>query len=867
MPISSTDLNKAYLAYFGRPSDISGRATFANKELADVVSAFDSSAESKALYGDSIVNKINAIYVNLFNRDAEPAGLQHWLSKVMSGELTPAGVAIAILNGAQNDDAKAVANKLAAADAFTKAIDTTAEMQGYSGMAAVNSARAFLKTVNATEASLTAAVKDADTAVATATNAGSAQANQGQTFTLTTGTDIKTAATFDAPSLISVNGVGVQTLGSDDKLTGAGSADVLNATLNTAINVKPTLNGIETLNFSTTAVSNIDLGNATGVTAINHNANVAGADLTVLNLASIPAELGVQSSVATTDTLFQFQSAALAGAADTVKLKLTANGVSTAASGNINVAGLGAGVAETLDVTVVGTNRIGALSSDTAAGLGATTATNGVKTYKFSGDGSIRIDTALTGATTVDGSGLTTGGMRVTVDPALAVTVTGGKGADFVDFGAGLTNTDKFTGGDGRDTLVTSATTNTGLTTGHGITGVEILHVGGTTTAGVAASFTVDSDVTTSFDAFVDNSSAAMTYTNTVGANMADASKGLTILNNGAVTLNIKGADGLGASSDALYINIGNTTGTVGAPSQSALQTAAGVSTGTIAAANIETVTLDVKASTDLQTAAGTGVITATTLTTLNIKGGAAGEAFNVGGAGAASIVNAGNGLVKIDGSSFAGNLTVFGTNVGQAISGGSGNDFLGTGDSAAFGATVSKDILTGGAGNDIFSFRGNDATITGANLTTMDALATNKFIGMASITDLNLGGATAATVADQIDLSFVGGANVAATLGLDANAVTVVNGGAATALSGVNLGTAVNALVNGGILGAAAAPTGVAAGLFTWGGDTFLIASQQAVVTDAFGTVADSDIIIKVTGVTGTLDASDFTLFNTLTV
>jgi len=150
-----------------------------------------------------------------------------------------------------------------------------------------------------------------------------------------------------------------------------------------------------------------------------------------------------------------------------------------------------------------------------------------------------------------------------------------------------------------------------------------------------------------------------------------------------------------------------------------------------------------VKASTDLQTAAGTGVITATTLTTLNIKGGAAGEAFNVGGVGnaanagggAAGIVNAGNGLVKIDGSSFAGNLTVHGTAVGQAISGGSGADFLGTGGSAAFGAAVAKDILTGGAGNDIFSFRGNDATLIAADLTAMDALTTNKFIGMASIT------------------------------------------------------------------------------------------------------------------------------------
>jgi len=91
-----------------------------------------------------------------------------------------------------------------------------------------------------------------------------------------------------------------------------------------------------------------------------------------------------------------------------------------------------------------------------------------------------------------------------------------------------------------------------------------------------------------------------------------------------------------------------------------------------------------------------------------------------------------------------------------------------------------------------------------------------------------------------------------------------VVNGGAATALTGVNLGTAVNALVNSGILASAAGV--VTAGLFTWGGETFLIASEGTTTTDNFGAVAGSDIIIKVTGVTGTLDASDFTAFNTLT-
>ena len=37
MPISATDLNKAYLAYFGRPADFTGKTYFATLEQADVV--------------------------------------------------------------------------------------------------------------------------------------------------------------------------------------------------------------------------------------------------------------------------------------------------------------------------------------------------------------------------------------------------------------------------------------------------------------------------------------------------------------------------------------------------------------------------------------------------------------------------------------------------------------------------------------------------------------------------------------------------------------------------------------------------------------------------------------------------------------
>ena len=108
MPISATDLNKAYLAYFGRPADLTGKTYFATLEQADVIKAFDASAESKALYGNDAAAKVNAIYQNLFNRNAEPEGLVYWTTLINQGRVTAAGAAFAILNGAQGTDATAV---------------------------------------------------------------------------------------------------------------------------------------------------------------------------------------------------------------------------------------------------------------------------------------------------------------------------------------------------------------------------------------------------------------------------------------------------------------------------------------------------------------------------------------------------------------------------------------------------------------------------------------------------------------------------------------------------------------------------------------------------------------------------------------
>ena len=166
------ELTKAYVAYFGRPVDGSGVAYFAGKPLDVVVLVFDASQESRDLYGVNLALKINAIYMNLFNREAEVAGLQYWTTLVAAGRVSAPGAALAILDGARGSDAAAIQNKLAVADAFSRALDTAYEVAGYAGLASADSARAFLAGVNASIASLESGYALVNSAVAAAVAAG-----------------------------------------------------------------------------------------------------------------------------------------------------------------------------------------------------------------------------------------------------------------------------------------------------------------------------------------------------------------------------------------------------------------------------------------------------------------------------------------------------------------------------------------------------------------------------------------------------------------------------------------------------------------------------------------------------------------------
>ncbi|HZH28968.1 MAG TPA: DUF4214 domain-containing protein [Azospirillaceae bacterium] len=160
-----SDIQKLYLALFNRPADPAGLAYWEQQaaknggRLDAVLNAFAASPEYKALYdGKSAVETVKQFHLNLFGRPAEPEGVAHWAELLGRDSAGAGSIAFAMLSGATGDDAKVAANKLKVAEAFTAALDTDAEIQSYAGTAAALDVRSVLSTVDGTAASVEAAI-------------------------------------------------------------------------------------------------------------------------------------------------------------------------------------------------------------------------------------------------------------------------------------------------------------------------------------------------------------------------------------------------------------------------------------------------------------------------------------------------------------------------------------------------------------------------------------------------------------------------------------------------------------------------------------------------------------------------------------
>lgn len=695
-------VQQLYIAYFGRPADPTGQEYWAknidaaNGSIASVIAGFSASAESAALFGNkSSIDKVTAIYQNAFGRAPEPAGLAYWVAQLDSGKVSQAQASWTIQQSAGPGDAAAVQNKLTAAQAFTAQIDTTAEIQGYQGSAAADSARAFLKTVTADNATATAAVNGAAAAVAAATSVGVV----GTTFTLTTGID--NLVGDGGNNVFTGDNTGTTaTVTAGDQINGGAGTDTFNyfvATAGGAV-AAPQLTAVENVNLvgTTTAAITADLSSAVGLQQVAlKNTTTTGSTITVGT--GVAVGLDNVKAAAGTET-FKVSAAQTAA---------TLNVLNGSNVGTVNVDNVGTATAlTTLNVVSAAgaANTIGSLQS-----------TGTETTLNVSGAGDLTIGGVGASLTTINASAAT-GKTVINAAGTGNITYTGGTGNDTIKFGATeLAKTDVLDGGAGTDTLVINDTALALVYDGiNAAKNFEVLGLGQT----VGTTVVDRALITNGIDAFAIGQGVTATVSNSLSTTKYAVDLGV----NNAGTLTVANKVG----EQKVTVDLTNT------------DTAAAHSLASLVLTGAPTVALS-------SNGASGNVITALTNTensTITITGSADLTIGNV--AGTQKLVAAATGS-KVDASAFTGKLTVTGSDKSDVLIGGSNDDVLITGKGA--------DILTGGAGKDTFVVK---ASVFGASkdITTITDFVkgTDKLTVAASTTDVTKVAVTEVTLAAALD-------------------------------------------------------------------------------------------------------------------
>lgn len=142
-----------YLALFGRPADPAGLAYWngVTKNGADLGAMLkelpvlpEYTSRFTGLTNEQVVN---SIYQALYGRNADPTGLSFFVGQLQSGAQTLGTIAVNILDGAQGSDLARINAKLAASDLFTSHLDLPGEVQAYSGAAAAEIGRNYISSI------------------------------------------------------------------------------------------------------------------------------------------------------------------------------------------------------------------------------------------------------------------------------------------------------------------------------------------------------------------------------------------------------------------------------------------------------------------------------------------------------------------------------------------------------------------------------------------------------------------------------------------------------------------------------------------------------------------------------------------------
>lgn len=783
------DVQKLYIAYYHRPADPAGLLYWAQQidaaggDTTGAVNAFGMAAESQALYGAvtsaTIGDVVDKIYMAAFNRLAEQDGKDYWVAQFNAGAITPAGIAVAVIAGAQGGDLTVLNAKLTVANEFTKQVDgrpltdpafgTAPFNVTYDGNTDADNARDILKpvsdTVTLTPAQVTQALKDkiADP---------SDPIFKGETFTLTNGVTGETL--FGTTGNDTFSGT-KDSIDATDKLLDASVTDVdtANLSFNAAMPALTVLN-IENVNaeLSNTAAVALDATNYSGVknlTVTRTDLSVGGSTITGnkevqvtgLNGDSVKA---VTAGAATTNlTVTQATKAGTTVNGDTATGTVTVTGAATinaaAATGAVTVNTLGNTTEDAKAVTVnaakassVTTGALFTGAVNVAAAAATTVTVNNA-------EGGATINAAKATTITVgkvDDTGVTiTAGTLKSTDTGIALTGTAATTDKATISAAGTVNlvsnntaqvdSLSLSGNGAAATYVltaTAAATNVITLTGDQNVTVS---TGAATLAGATVTDSTTAGVTTAKLTTVVDANLTKVATDKIELAATGTNANLTVANNASL---VAAANQTGltitAGSDASTISLAAADNTAGASSDPE------VTLGALVTSKVATLNLDATNAKLTATSVASDVTTGNK-TTVNVAGS---KAVTIQGIADTEIkvVNATGftGALKIGDGAAGGDAGITSTSV-VSVTGGSGNDVveqnaaavvthdLGAGNDKLYIANASTGsafvlgdgndeaeilsanafVVAGGAGNDVFKVADDldtDAVLTGGD-------------------------------------------------------------------------------------------------------------------------------------------------------
>jgi len=474
--LTSTQLQQQYIAYFGRPGDPAGLKYWLSsssgissaREFADKIYAQDEYKNS-TVGSKSIEEQVNSLYVNLFGRSADAAGLLYWTAEIEKGTLSLSNVAYDLIWSASNPtsdntaqgalDAAALSNKVAAAEAYTAEVEssTTAILayqpessSPWKTGAAFTSGKTYIATITDTVPHTAAGIT---TTVADMTSGSSVV---GSNFVLTNtdntttgGADNFTGTTGDDSFLATAS----NSLDNGDVIDGGAGTDTLTArysvsaakTVNTSItNVEKIIVDSDDGTAGTAHILTIGVDAFTGLTDVivkdGDSGHATKNDTVLFNNIASGVELGVTNGDEDLDVDFVFKS--VTGTTDTATLNLNAG-----KADEITIAGI-----ETLTV-----------DGESGKSVIDTMVTTASTKYIFTGSGNVTLSDIDDAVTTIDASDAT-GNVIVGGIGANDMTITGGTGDDAVRTGTSLTKLDIIDLGEGTDRIRVGQDTTTVLT-------------------------------------------------------------------------------------------------------------------------------------------------------------------------------------------------------------------------------------------------------------------------------------------------------------------------------------------------------------------------------------------------------------------